>query len=166
MFPTEASKGLQYNYAHIALPILVLMNPKKFYQDVTGRKGDKYLKTIWQGLAGKMGVRQSPNELGLSKQVIGDDVEAFVIRLPKPIESPEAFFVAAVFRVKKQFLSKEIESARYFTLELGRNIFDQSDEYHFYEWVGNVLRGQQHKNYGQTADYKEETFIAAINDVM
>ncbi len=166
MFPTEASKGLQYNYAHMALPILVLMNPKKFYQDVTGTKGEKYLKTIWQGLAGKMGVRQSPNEIGLSKQVIHDEVEVFIIRLPKPIESPEAFFVAAVFRVKKQFLSKEVESARYFTLELGRNISDQSDEYHFCEWVGNVLRGQQHKNYGRTTDSNEKTFLAAINDVI
>ena len=166
MFPTESSKGLRYNYAHVALPILVLMNPKKFYNDVSGSKGEEYLSNMWRGLAGRMGVKQSPQGLGLSRKALRDDTEALIIRLPRPSEVPEAFLVAAVFQVKSRFLGKEVESVRYFTLELGRNVFDQSDEYHFCEWVGNVLSARQHINHGRTADCSEKTFVAAINEVI
>ncbi len=160
-----SAKGLSYNYAHLALPTLALMNPKKFYQDISGSKGEQYLLTIWQGLAGRLGVRPPSAGPLLSKKVVLNDMEVFIVRLPRPTRVPDAFFVSPVFQVKKQFLSKEVVSVRYFTLELGENILDETDEYHFCEWVGNVLSGREHKNHGRTADAGEETFVAAIAEM-
>lgn len=166
MFPIESSKSLRYNFAHLALPILVLMNPNKFYHDISGTGGKKYLNTMWQGLAGRMGIRQSPPGPELSKIILREDVEAFIITLPKPFVVPDAFFVSAVFQFKNLHINKEIEVVRYFTLELGKNLIDQSDEYHFCEWEGNVLTKRQHKNYGRLANGNINSFISAITEVL
>jgi hypothetical protein len=166
MFTIESSKGLHYNFAHLALPILVLMDPKKFYGDISGSKGKEYINSIWQGLASRMGVNHPQGKIELSGMEVINDHEVFIVKLPKPTEVPQAFFTAAVFRVKKQIFSKSIESVRYFTLELGRSPLDGFDEYYFCEWVGNVLASRRHLNYGKTSDANEKTFASAITDVL
>jgi hypothetical protein len=60
-------------------------------------------------------------------------------------------------------MGTEVISTRYFTLELGRNIVDQSEEYHFCEWVGALQR--EHKNHGRLRDAREQTFVNAIESV-
>lgn len=166
MIPIESSKNLRYNFAHLALPILVLMNPNKFYHDISGTGGKEYLNTMWQGLAGRMGIRKSPPGPELSKIILREDAEAFIITLPKPFVVPDAFFVSAVFQFKTLHINKEIEVVRYFTLELGKSPIDQSDEYHFCEWEGNVLTKRQHKNYGRLADGNVNSFILAITELL
>lgn len=71
-----------------------------------------------------MGVRESSDGLMVSKRELNEQNEVYIIKLPTPAETPEAFYVGALFKVKKKLLNKEIKSARYFTLELGRNIFE------------------------------------------
>jgi hypothetical protein len=34
--------------------------------------------------------------------------------------------------------------------------FPHSDEYHLYEWVGNVMSGREHRNHGKMADANEK----------
>src|SRR3990172_3727265 len=166
MFDVDSSKGLPYNFAHLALPILVLMNPRKFYTDISGSNNAKYLKTMWQGLAGRMGVRQTSVDFQVTKNVLQEGAEVFTIKLPEPTKVPDAFLVSAVFQFKNSSAGKEIDTTRYFTLEFGKSPYDQSTEYHFCEWVGNVLSGRQHKNYGRLENPNVTTFVRAINEIL
>lgn len=165
MSASEIKNKLQYNYAHLALPILALGNPNKFYQDVSGAKGQQYLENIWQGLSNKMGIRQSPVGLAVSKIELSEAAEVLVIKMPKPAGVPEAFFAGVAFNIKKKFMGKEITAVRYFTLELGKNPFDGSEEYHFCEWVGSAIE-RKHENYGKLPDTKEQNFATAIKYVL
>lgn len=165
MFDVDSSKGLHHNFAHLALPILVLMNPRKFYSDISDVNNEKYLKTIWQGLAVRMGVRQTPIELEVIKNVLREGTEVFIIKLPEPINVTDAFLVAALFQFNPS-VKKEIESARYFTLEFGRSPYNQSIEYYLCEWTGSVISGRQHKNYGRLENTNTKSFVMAINEVL
>lgn len=164
MFDVDASKGLPYNFAHITLPILVLMNPRKFHDDISGSNNVKYLTTIWQGLARRMGVRQTTVDFQVTKNTLQEGSEVFTIKLPEPTRVPDAFLVSAVYQFKNS--SVGIDTARYFTLEFGKNPYDQSTEYFFCEWIGNVVSGGQHKNYGQLKNPNVTTFVKAINEIL
>jgi hypothetical protein len=164
MFDVDSSKGLPYNFAHLALPVLVLMNPRKFYADISGSNNVKYLTTIWQGLAGRMGIRQTTVDFHVTKNVLQEGSEVFAIKLPEPTRVPDAFLVSAVYQFKNS--SVDIDTARYFTLEFGKSPFDQSTEYHFCEWIGTVVSGGQHKNYGRLENPNVTTFVRAINEIL
>jgi hypothetical protein len=166
MFDVDSSKGLPYNFAHLALPILVLMNPRKFYADISGSNNVKYLKTMWQGLAGRMSVRQTSVDFQVTKNVLQEGAEVFTIKLPEPTKVPDAFLVSAVFQFKNSSVGKEIDTARYFTLEFGKSPYDQSTEYHFCEWIGNVISGSEHKNYGRLENPNVTAFVRAINEIL
>jgi hypothetical protein len=166
MLPIEPSKGLKYNFAHLTLPILVLMNPKKFYQDITDSNGDRYLQKLWHGLAERMVLRQPSFGLNLSLHKLDENMEAVIIELPAPKEVTEAFLVSAVFKFKNMPLSREIEYVRYFTLELGENPFNKSNEYHFCEWTGTIISSRQHENYGKLPEQSIACFKSAIIDLL
>lgn len=166
MFDIDSSKGLPYNFSHLALPILVLMNPRKFYTDISGSNNVKYLNTMWQGLAGRMGVRQASVDFQVSKNVLQEGAEVFTIKLPEPTKVPDAFLVSAVFQFVNSTAGKEIDKARYFTLEFGKSPYDQSTEYHFCEWIGSVISGREHKNYGRLENPNVTTFVKAINEIL
>lgn len=155
-----AGNRFLYNYAHIALRILALGNPRKFYKDVSSRTGTHYLLSIWQGLGRKMGVSHPPDELALSKIAIRRDTELFIIRMPRPKTTPEAFYIGVAFRIKRQLLKTDVLSVRYFTLELGRSIINQSEEYHFCEWTGALQ--PEHHNYGRLPISSEQVFVRAV----
>lgn len=164
MFDVDSSKGLQYNFAHLALPILVLMNPRKFYADISGSNNVKYLTTLWQGLAGRMRIRQTTVDFQVTRNVLQEGSEIFTIKLPEPTRIPDAFLVSAVYQFKNS--SMGIDTARYFTLEYGKSPFDQSTEYHFCEWIGAIVSGGKHKNYGQLENPNVTTFVRAINEIL
>ena len=161
MLPIENTRSLHYNFAHIAMPILALGNPKKLYKDLSKGAGLRYLVSIWEGLESRMNVRYPHERLNLSKEALGDELEAFIVRMPKPKSVPEAFFLGIVFGVKKSFLKKEAISVRYVTLELGESPIDHSTEYHFCEWAGSAF-SPEHKNYGQLESADESLFVKAI----
>lgn len=156
----EAGNSFFYNYAHMVLLILALGNPNKFYRDVSSRRGMQYLIRIWQGLANKMHVHQPHDGLDVSKKTLRPDTEIIIIRMPKPVASPEALYIGIAFRIKKQFVKTEVISSRYFTLELGQNTIAQNDEYYFCEWVGAIE--QKHLNYGRLPNSNVQTFVQAI----
>jgi hypothetical protein len=114
-----------------------------------------------------MGLNPSKHKFEVSAMEITKDHEAFIIELPNPQEVPEAFFVAAVFQIKKQLFSKSVESVRYFTLELGKNPYDlSSNEYHFCEWAGNMATSPRHENYGRIVRADEKLFASALKEVL
>lgn len=160
MNDSRTGNSFFYNYAHVALPILALGNPRKFYRDVSTRKGMQYLISIWQGLANKMRVHQLYEGLEVSLKTINPEVELIIIRMPKPIASPEAFYIGVAFKIQKQLLKSVAISSRYFTLELGRNLITQNEEYHFCEWVGAIEH--KHLNHGQLPNSDLQTFVQAI----
>lgn len=127
-----------YSYAHMALPILALGNPKKFYRDVSSAGGKRYLVRMWEGLAGRMDVRQPHAGLDLTMRTLRTGVEVALIRMPRPTATPEAFYIGVAFQVKKRLLRTEALSARYFTLELGCGANGLEEEYHFCEWAGRA----------------------------
>lgn len=155
-----AGNSFFYNYAHVALPILALGNPKKFYRDASSRRGNQYLIRIWEGLANKMHVDQPYDGLDVTTKSLRPDTEIIIIRMPKPVASPEVFYIGIAFRIKKQFVKTEVISSRYFTLELGLNIITQNDEYHFCEWVGAIEH--KHLNYGRLPNSNVQIFMQAI----
>ncbi|MDQ1592517.1 MAG: hypothetical protein QOG71_3144 [Pyrinomonadaceae bacterium] len=161
MLPIENTRSSHYNFAHIAMPILSLGNPKKLYKDLSKGAGLKYLVLIWEGLESRMNVKYPHDGLNLSKEASGDELEAFIIRMPRPKSVPEAFFLGVVFGVKKSFLKKEVTSVRYFTLELGESPIDASTQYHFCEWSGRVV-SPDHHNYGQLESADSSLFVEAI----
>ncbi len=161
MLPIENTRSLHYNFAHVAMPILALGNPKKLYKDLSKGAGLKYLVSIWEGLEARINVRYPHDGLNLSKEALGDELEVFIIRLPKPKSVPEAFFLGIVFGVKKSFIKKEATSVRYFTVELGQSPLDSSTEYHFCEWSGRVI-SPDHHNYGQLEKAEMASFVEAI----
>ena len=161
MFPIENTRSLHYNYAHTAMPILALGNPKKLYKDLSRGSCLKYLISIWKGLGTKMNAISPCEGIDLSKETLRENLEVFIIQMPKPQSVPEAFLVGIVFGVKKAFVRKEAASARYFTLELGANPTDSADEYHFCEWSGRVI-SLDHHNYGRLAGSDRSSFVDAI----
>jgi hypothetical protein len=156
----QISKSLHYNFAHVALPILALGNPKKLYKDLARDGGLKYLISIWEGLERRMEVSYSHEGLETEKLNFGERYEAFIIKMPAPRNVPEAFFICIVFDVKKKFLSKEVSSVRYFTLEFGKSPFDDSPEYHFCEWYGGIF--PEHKNHGHFDALDKAMFMGVL----
>ena len=161
-----SNNSLKYNFAHIALPIVASGNPERLYNHLTDKNGEDYLISIFLGLAKKMGFHQVPPGLSLTKKRIIDDHEAFTIQLPKPNKSPEAFYVALVYLVNRKLFKKEVKSVRYFTLELGPNILNVSNDFFLCEWVGSYLQGRKHINHGQLSNAQKATFIEAIKELL
>lgn len=166
MYQSSNKKTLLYTYAHIALPIIALCNPKKFYNDISKRSGKEYLESILQGVARKRNEHQIPPGLSLSKRNLNGNIELYLIQLPKPRIVPEAFYISTVFDINKKFLSKEVKSIRYFTLELGKNIMTDDAEYHLCEWIGCRIQGQRHKNFGRLKNSNKDTFVNAIKSLL
>ncbi|MBN1139387.1 MAG: hypothetical protein JXM73_22610 [Anaerolineae bacterium] len=162
MFPRMFSKGLKYNYAHIFLPMLVFAKPDWWYQHLSGPHGELLLRKTWIELGGSVRMSEPPEGLSVSHSVLRDDIEAYVIHLPRPTESPEAVLVALVFQVGEQLGRKQAESVRYFTVELAPDIYGPSERYMLCEWVGGRMTKGEHRNYGQIPDDSERTFLAAI----
>jgi hypothetical protein len=165
VLPIENTQSLHYNFAHIAMPTLALGNPKKLFKDLSKGDGLKYLVSIWEGLEARMHVRYPHEGLNLSKEALSDELEAFIIRMPKPKSVPEAFSLGIVFGVKKSFLKKEATSIRYFTLELGQSPIDSFVQYYFCEWAGRVV-SPDHQNHGQLESSDRSLFIEAIRQAV
>jgi hypothetical protein len=159
----EHANPLHYNFAHVVLPFLALSNSRKFYRMTSSSAGKQFLIHIWERISNQIGINYPHDALSLSKLVLKSDIEAFLIQMPEPTSPPEAFYVVVVFRIKKNLFRTEATDARFFTLELGKNIDDQSEEYFFCEWVG--AEKPSHSNLGLLRNSKKDTFIKAIEDL-
>lgn len=150
-----------YMYAHRALRILALVTPEVFYSKLSSQRS---LLDNWDFWAESAGTSHPPDGLEFSRTTLRQGTELFLIRMPKPRAVPEAVYVAVAFDVEKQLLRTEVLSARYFTLELGRDVTGQTEAYFFCEWT--LATGLQHVNYGILSDSSEQSFIDAIEGVL
>ena len=160
-------KGQHYIFAHFALPLIALGNPRKTYKDLNGGGASAYLTGLWAGVGREVGESLPHGGLPVRKERLSERLEAFLIELPPPSVTPEAFFVAVVFTVRKRMLSTEALSSRYFTLELGRSQFSGLPEYFFCEWLewfGGT--NPAHANHGTLPDEHLSTFLEAIRRVV
>ncbi len=161
MSNNKPNNSLLYNFAHVLLPVLTLESPQELYWNINAVSGEQYLIEIYQKLAANMDTEDEAiyKRLKLSKRTLLNDLELFLIRMPQPKTAPEAIFIAIAFRVEKQLPLKRVVSVRYFTLERGISLLDESIEYFFCEWAAE----RKHLNYGALSDGKEQTFLQAIN---
>ena len=162
---SAAKRGtLNYTFAHIFFPMVCLGNKRETHKKLSSQKANGHIAKLWQRVGNKLG-KLSPGEgPELIKRVsINKGISLFIIKLPKPMLVPEAFFIGVATKSTKAFLSTKIDDIRYFTLELGLNIYTNQPEYHFCEWVGTV--NPKHQNFGRIEKPSVHLFVSEIRKV-
>ena len=159
---TQTQDKIRYLFAHVYLPDSLFELPQKTYENLVSGKGRDYLVYIWNRIATKTASKFHPNGLKLFREKLDSNHEAFVIQMPKPEVVPEAFYGAMVFELDYFTLSPKVTAVRYFTLEMGKNPYEQGPEYHFCEWATN----KEHVNYGKVSRNDKNLFLQAILSVI
>lgn len=151
---------IHYLYAHKVLPGLFLLKPQQTIA-LLEQEGIQFLRFILDDLQREL---KNDDKLDISELKYSVIREAnhklFIIKLPQPIDSPEAYYVAMV--EKKTGSSREY---RYFTLEktAAYGNQDQRLDTFFCEWTPRL-----HKNYGigSINPPTKEDFLSLIRQVM
>jgi hypothetical protein len=155
-----------YFFAFFTLPLLSLSNTNETYKKLDRYDRLAYLKSLWNGLGNKTNDHLSDMGLNCYKHRFGENQVLFLIRLPKPIVQPEAFYIGLIFWVKSSFLSTKATKAKCYTLELSKDIPTNQEVY----VVGEILHGQalskfDHMNYGSIINKVAESFTRALHEV-
>lgn len=147
-----------YIFAHYALRSAVTANPIEAMAALAAPRGQAVLESIWNDLgaevAKKRGVRPIPSA-GLSAAV--SDLAGrpcALITLPPPQGNTEAHLLAIVLDN-----STPKPAIRYFTLERGFHVADNSPRTVLCEWTDS-----KHVNYGDGPPPNPEAFLAAVRD--
>ena len=146
---------IRYLYSHVYLPNSLFEFPQKTYENLVSGKGMDYLLYIWNLIATKIAVMIHPDGLMMFREKIGSNHEAIIIQMPTPAVVPEAFFGAMIFELDYFTLSPKVTAVRYFTLEMGKNPYEQAIEYHFCEWSTS----KEHVNYGRLSRCDKDLFL-------
>jgi hypothetical protein len=161
-FTNQIQDKIRYLFAHVYLPNSLFELPQKTYETLVSGKGRVYLLNIWNRIAAKTASKVPPIGLNLFREKLDSNHEVFVIQMPKPEVVPEAFFGAMVFKLDYFTLSPKVTAVRYFTLEMGKNPYEQVNEYHFCEWVTS----KEHLNFGRLSRNDKNLFLQAIFSVI
>lgn len=126
--------------------------------------GGRVLEDLWERVGAEASGDAPIPSRGLKLDVskLADGVDCCVIALPEPKRVPEAYLVAAVHRpstARNRFRKNEL--ARYFTLELGRDL-EGGTRSVLCEWK----RDQTHVNMGTGPDPTTEAFRERINQLI
>lgn len=147
-----------YIFAHYALRSAVSANPNEAMDALAAPRGQKVLESIWNDLGAevqkKKGVRPIPSA-GLSTTV--SDLagrRCALITLPAPAANTEAYLLAIVLDN-----SAPKPAVRYFTLERGFHVADNSIRTVLCEWTDS-----KHVNYGDGPPPNPQAFLAAVRD--
>ncbi len=158
----EQQDKIRYYFAHIYLPEMFFELPQKMYENLASERGNDFLLFLWKNAAKEMASETIPSGLHLYRQKLDSNHEAFLIQMPRPRVVPEAFWGAVTFELEYYTIVPKVVSVRYFTLELGRNPYEPSDEYHFCEW--STLK--EHTNYGKLSQSDMRSFVQAISSTI
>ena len=152
---------LHYAYVHLGLRSFIFKEQefftKVFYAGPRNMSG--FLRQFWDNLREDhqelnerdIEVLEDDFSLSVSKLTNGEDL--LLIKLPRPNNSPEAFYIGVV-------ISKGL---RYFTLELGKDIFNgNSDTFVVCEWKEDG----QHMNYGEISEMRPGLFAGRIDEIV
>jgi hypothetical protein len=143
-----------YLYAHRVLPTLFYQNPQQFLSILT-MDGIAFLRFFWDRTLQDHGdePHTPPQGMNYETRALDDGTLIAIIELPQPERMAEAYFVAAVFR---DAASQPL--MRYFTLEYGMHILDNTPRTVLCEWT---LDGK-HLNFGDGPEPKSKAFFDAI----
>lgn len=146
-------RACHYMFAHTAIPTLVFTRTEALLT-VFETKGQAFIEDLWASVAEvaeKQG--QSPIDktgLRFSKEK-RDDINIYLIELPKPRAIAEAFFGG---------VAQKDKMVKYFTLELAAKMMNDGCD------TATVLGGwttdHKHQNYGCGPKPEREEFIKAI----
>jgi hypothetical protein len=164
------SRQHHYDFGHVVLRQIFFQNPAGVVAALTNR-GDEILRKIWAEVGEKITedkgalVALSPAGLTCMATKLGGNTTAVIVTLPPPEASPEAYFVALVYRPEHKrlygILGKQTRLARYVTLELGINAFDGEKTTVLCEWAGDM-----HLNTGTGPVATKEAFISRLVDMV
>lgn len=160
----DVHRSLNYIFAHRALPILALGNPKKLYRDLGGRGGQKYLSRFWKNVARKSGVQASHREPALSRHEIDASHHVDLIQMPDPENRLDAFFIGICYEFDADPESSHPRGSRYITLELGFHGVTLDRMYYVCEWIG--VLNPKHHNYGILDRVDWTLFLGAIRELI
>ena len=157
-------RGQHYGFAHRILPSLTWAHPERLLSLLMSSERDAFLQAVWKAA----GENQGPSDqvdgatLGSSVHRHGHSAIA-LIGLPDPVAPAEAYFVAIIFDDQPSSNAAETlpHRVRYFTLELGLNIFTNEAYTVFAEW-----RKDGHYNLGSGPPPQSEAFLAHLTAVL
>ena len=138
--PSLLRHKIHYFYAHKILPNLFLSDPQKTIKYIE-QDGNKFLQQILVQFQSKIKREDQLDISELTYSLIEEEsYKVFLIQLPYPLVSPEAYYVGMV--VNNIGYDREY---RYFTLEKTPNYKGQKGKLDnfFCEWTS-----QAHRNYG------------------
>ena len=156
---TPNGKSIHYQYAYKTLPEAFFNNPKQFF-NFLDTQGTNYLKSLLFKLQdSKENKQENLNhqeieyfKVSLSNNIIG------IVKLPKPSNSPEAYYVATV--IDKDNSNKN----RYFTFEkMGLSTESDNEEAIFCELTPE---GRMNYGVGIRSEPHQEDFLNIITDVL
>lgn len=128
------------------------------------RNGTSFLEYFWNECGKQVAedARLLPENLSCKIYSLDDGVLAACIILPRPLEMPEAYFVAFVHRPKSDdILDQRPTFSRYFTLEYGQRM-DGTPRTVLCEWT---VEGS-HLNYGDGPPPQMELFLNSIESLL
>lgn len=143
-----------YLFAFMALPDFASRDVDRFFA-FSQPVGRVFLEAIWDLAGQSVNDRLSPEGLDFGVEQLACGLSAVVVKLPDPIEPPEAYFAAIV--------KDQAGNTRYFTLE--RSIpMDRSGSVS--TMLGGVNRPEGkfgHVNYGAGPVPDRQAFVEAVN---
>lgn len=143
-----------YLYAHRVLPTLFYQNPQHFLS-ILITDGIAFLRFFWDRTLQDQGdePRTPPQGMNYETRGLDDGTVIAIIELPPPERMAEAYFVAAVFHEADPH-----PLMRYFTLELGLSLFENTPRTVLCEWTADG----KHLNFGDGPAPESKPFFDAI----
>ncbi len=157
----DNTRTLNYNFSHVALPVIALWTPKKFYNSAFRGNARTYLEGIWRGLSKKMGATGSPKEIEVRRAEFKGSIDVLLICTPSPSELLDTFFLGIVACTKKRLFGTRLDWLRYFTLELGSEAGSTARRYCVCEWRSPHPRPDR-ENHGTIPSPDIELFLRAV----
>lgn len=155
---TDNELKASYLFSHVKLPAILFNFVQQSYESIKGAYGQQFIDAVWQKALSTAKSHAPLPSSSLSWMPLTRPHELFVIEMPPPRTTPDPFYLAILYKLDYSTIVPKVETVRYFTLELGRNPYTPSEEYHFCEWQTLT----QHVNYGQLVNQNVETFIGAV----
>ncbi len=159
----DKARTVNYNFSHVALPVIALWNSKRFYGSAFGRRSASYLRGLWRNLSARMGRDGTRDSIDIRKSELENGLEFLWIRVPSPSVPLDALCIGVVASAQKRLFRRKLDWLRYFTLELGVELDSARPRYCVCEWKSPHPRPTR-ANYGAIPKPDPQLFLDAIED--
>lgn len=147
-----------YYFAHKSMPDYFMEQPEEFIESFR-KAGIQHLRRCWDLVGENLPSpeRLSHESLEMRFVDLGNHITGLVFLLPPPKYTPEAYFIAMVYR-SARFSKNTLK--RVFTLEYSVSSSGIADNY-LCEWAG-----EEHYNHGEGPTPNVDDFIEAVKIVL